>query len=110
VNTFHIAPHEQNMNPQDPTTSEYGQGWMANSVAYILFKDSRTRPTRVVISFGEVGVSLLDVVEVRDDQSGRLLGNYRIAGIVHYDSQGFVAYDEGEFGGFYRTLTTGSMK
>ena len=111
MNTFHIAPHEQEVDAQDPTTSEFGQDWMAGSVAYILFKEGRTRPTRVVVSAGEVrDAEVGQYVEVRDDQTSRLLGTYGVAGIVHYDDGGNVAFDEGPYGDFNRTLRTASMK
>jgi hypothetical protein len=110
MTTFHVAPHSTRANPQDPSTYQFGQGWVANAVAYILFKAERSRPTRVVVSFGEVGVDVGQEVRVRDDQTNHLLGTYEVVGIVHYDHEGYVAYDEGPYGDLSRTLATGSMK
>jgi hypothetical protein len=95
--TFHIAPLDDRFHPLLPETAQFGQGWMGGSVAYIMSKPERTRPTRVLISSGVLsGVAIGHMAAVRHDQTGALLGRYTVVGVVEYDALGEVARVEGD--------------
>jgi hypothetical protein len=91
----------EGINPFDPSTFPFGGAeWAANGVAYLLKKDERTRPTRLVFSGG----GMVDTDrwgigaqwDCRHDQTGARLGNYTVVGIVIYDGEGNVARYEGD--------------
>jgi hypothetical protein len=79
-----ILPCETQANPWDTTTIEY---FSPEQVGYILQKPERTRPTRIVMSSGDLGNEFaLDSWHVfRHDQTGALLGRYQVVGIARYD-------------------------
>ena len=96
--TAYVAPLDQRFNPHDPATVEFGQDWLSESVVYVMSKPERTRPTRVLISSGDLGEAwdLGNKHFVRHDQGQNLLGRYSVVGIAHYDDAGNLAYTEGE--------------
>jgi hypothetical protein len=91
----YILPFERGdmFNPMDPTTSPFGQDWLAFDAAYIMSKPERTRPTRVFVSSGLLSESwnIGNTWECRHDQTGTKLGDYTVVGIVFYDADGNVA-------------------
>lgn len=73
--------------------------WGADAiVAYVFSKPERTRPTRTVVSSGDLGEAweLGTEHDLYHDQSDQFLGHYTVVGIVHYDDEGKAAWDEGE--------------
>ena len=79
-----ILPCESMANPWDTTTIEY---FDAQQVGYILQKPERTRPTRIVMSAGDLGPGFaLDTWhDFYHDQTGAQLGRYQVVGIARYD-------------------------
>jgi len=79
-----LTSHGETMNPAYPQGATYFDD---GQTAYVLFKlnDNRTRPTRVMTSFGPIaGVKLSSELDLYDDQSGKWLGRYRVDGIHHF--------------------------
>jgi len=85
------------MNPAFPIDADF---YDVGQVAYVLFKSSeaRTRPTRVLTSYGPLqmrdpdnlsvvtrrALRLGDIITLNNDQSGSWVGDYRVAGIHHF--------------------------
>lgn len=80
---YAALPTGTSMNPSSPETAEY---YDEGQTAYILFKDGRTRPTRVYTSFGGFAVVIGDFMTLYHDQTGAALGRYEVVGIKHFAS------------------------
>jgi hypothetical protein len=92
TSTGYILPLDAFQNPDAP---EYaGDG----SVGYVFKKEQRGRPTRLVLSSGEMGSAwdIGTVHRLEHDQTQATLGTYTVVGIIHYDEDGLAMYDEGE--------------
>lgn len=87
-NGWAILPTGESMNPRYPGTATY---WDKEQVAYVLFKlsDERTRPTRVVTSFGSADLRIGDEADFYHDQTGAQLGRYMVVGIADYRTMTF---------------------
>jgi hypothetical protein len=82
--TTFVLPTPTWLNPAAPETGEF---YDPRQVAFVLFKmnENRTRPTRVVTSFGGYDASQVgDVWELRHDQTDAYLGDYKVVGIVDF--------------------------
>lgn len=88
-------------NPMDVDNAAFGKSWLANSQALICTRldQPRSKPSRLIFTSG-VGPSKSDLIgtvfEARHDQTGSRLGDYRIVGIVEYDTEGNVSRILGE--------------
>lgn len=85
--TVAALPVGESINPANPDRSHYafGQG----QIAYVLWKvnENRTRPTRVLTSYGGIpGWTLGTEIHLHHDQTGAYMGKYRIAGVVDFDT------------------------
>lgn len=71
------------MNPRHPEAAEF---YHPEQTALVLFKTSeaRTRPTRVITTFGKSSWKLDDVIHLAHDQSGAYMGAYRVVGVHHF--------------------------
>lgn len=81
-----VLPTAETLNPLFPADSVY---YDVGQTAYVLFKtsDARTRPTRVLTSFGALSDwHVGKEVDLSHDQTGRLLGRYRVVGVHHFAS------------------------
>lgn len=78
--TTAVLPTGETMNPQRPEADTY---FNVDQTAYVLFKlnEERTRPTRVVTSYGRMDWAIGSVVELAHDQTRTWLGAYRVTGI-----------------------------
>jgi len=86
----YILPCAQN----NPTVeSLYG-----HEVAYVFWKNGRSRPTRVVQSGGDMGDAWdIDTQhQLFHDQDGTNLGVYKVVGIAYYDEDGQFQYGVGD--------------
>ncbi len=97
VAQVHLLPTHESI---DPTKLDQSQYWDIQWVAYVLFKTSeaRTRPTRVITSHGPLrardpqapsgfrDLKLDDEIVAYDDQTGKWMGTYRVAGISREDT------------------------
>jgi hypothetical protein len=84
---FHmtVLPTGESLNPANPDVraTYYDQ----NTCVYVLFKvnESRTRPTRVMTSFGGLkNVRIGTELELWQDQTQRHLGRYRVDGVKDF--------------------------
>lgn len=79
-----VLPVGESINPRRPQTATY---FDLDQTAYVMFKlnDARTRPTRVLTSFGAMW-KLDEVVELFHDQTGAQLGTYKVVGIHDFRS------------------------
>lgn len=82
-----VLPVQQSLNPASPDRAHhaFGQGM----VGYVLWKinDNRTRPTRVITSYGAVeGWTVGQAIHLQHDQTGAYMGHYRIYGVVDFDT------------------------
>lgn len=86
ANTVAALPVGESINPAAPDRSHYafGQGM----VGYVLFKvnEARTRPTRVLTGYGDCGWRIGDMIHLHHDQTGAYMGEYRVHGIVDFDT------------------------
>ena len=81
-----VLPTGESMNPRFPREASY---FDEAQTAYVLFKlsDNRTRPTRVVTSFGPLqGWTLGSEHELYHDQTNAYLGRYKVVGVHHFAS------------------------
>lgn len=81
-----VLPVGESMNPLNPAGATY---FDKDQVAYVLFKtsDKRTRPTRVVTSFGLVpGWKIGTELVLEHDQTQYYMGDYQIVGIHDFAS------------------------
>lgn len=85
-NAVAVLPVGESLNPANPDRSHYAFG--DGLVGYTLFKVSepRTRPTRVITSYGPVsGWQIGTTIHLQHDQTMAYMGEYRIVGIVSWD-------------------------
>ena len=78
---YGILPTHESLNP---ATGEGEYGEPDKQVAYVMFRldgPTRTRPTRVITSFGDVGWQLGEQYRLYHDQTGKKLGEYEVVGI-----------------------------
>ncbi len=81
-----VLPTGESINPRYPQMATY---YDVDQVAYVMFKtlDERTRPTRVLTSFGALdGWTLGTEHDLFHDQTGAQLGRYRVVGVHHFGS------------------------
>lgn len=74
------------MNPRYPFAAVY---YDKGQTAYVLNKlnETRTRPTRVITSFGPLyGVKIGTELALDHDQDSSWLGDYEVVGIHHFES------------------------
>jgi len=79
-----VLPTGASINPTQLAASAF---YFKEMVAYVLFKqnESRTRPTRVLTSYGSLGWKVGDVKYLQHDQTGAYLGEYMVSGIAYGD-------------------------
>lgn len=65
---------------------------VAGETGYVFYKEGRTRPTRIVMSAGDLGDAweLGTMHDLFEDQEGKHLGYYEVCAIVRYDEAGLV--------------------
>lgn len=79
-----VLPTGKTLNPTQPETATF---YNVDQVAYVLQRldEARTRPTRVVTSYGSTpSYQLGDTWDVSHDQTSRYLGRYEVVGIVAF--------------------------
>jgi hypothetical protein len=84
--TVAVLPTGTTMSPLLPVGATY---YDVAQTAYVLFKlnEARTRPTRVMTSFGNITHWKLGTeIVLEHDQTQVVLGRYRIDGIHHFAS------------------------
>lgn len=88
-----VLPTEEMENPRNAMQYAHGGG-----VGYVFSKPERTRPTRVVLSSGDLGENwaIGTVHLLQHDQTSARLGRYTVVGIVYFDNDGEVAAWEGD--------------
>jgi len=82
-----VLPPPQPFDWINPTKLSQHDYHDAQWVAYVLWKESesRQRPTRVVTSHGGLGLKLMDKVTLYHNDTGLMLGEYRVVGIAEVD-------------------------
>lgn len=81
-----VLPTGETLNPRYPQGSPY---YEKDLVVYVMFKttDARTRPTRVLTSWGPLaGWTLGTLHDLYHDQTGAQLGRYRVVGVKDFAS------------------------
>jgi len=86
-----VLPTGEQMNPRHPEGAVYfgfGQS------AYVLRRQDilRTRPTRVITTYGDTDTAVGEYVSIFHDQTGAFLGDYQIVG-THNFSTGEIVGD-----------------
>ncbi len=82
-----VLPVGESLNPFNPdTTYTY---FDLNQTVYVMWKldEARTRPTRVLTSFGPLkGWEIDSVHDLHHDQTGAQMGSYKVVGVHHFRS------------------------
>jgi hypothetical protein len=81
-----VLPVGSSLNPAYPQTAEY---YADDLVVYVMWKtsDQRTRPTRVLTSYGALsGWTINSVHELYHDQTGAQMGSYKVVGVKDFKS------------------------
>jgi len=80
-----VLPTGEQMNPSHPEGAVY---FDKDQVVYVMRRLDvpRTRPSRVITSFGRISNDIGDKVSIFHDQTGAFLGDYELVGIREYTS------------------------